>query len=194
MKGKVVAVCCNPEPGLPKPVVEAVHLIENWGIEGDYHAGYQVRHRYLTKKDPNRPNLRQALLVHAAVFTELAQHDIHIGPGMMGENITIEGIDVMQLAVGARLSIGSAIVEVVERRNPCLQLNEIDPRLLKAVVKKQPGKTVFKAGMMTRILQSGWVRAGDVVEELLEIPPPAREENGMIVDYGSYFIKGKKSS
>ena len=166
LQGKVVAVCCNPEPGLPKPVVDAVHLIENWGIEGDYHAGSLVRHRYLANKDPNRPNLRQALLVDAAVFAELAKQDIHIGPGMMGENITLEGIDVMQLDVGTHLVIGSAVVEVIERRNPCLQLNEIDPRLLKAVVKKQPGKTVFKAGMMTRILQGGWVRVGDPVEVL----------------------------
>jgi hypothetical protein len=166
IKGKVVAVCCNREPGLPKPVVDAVHLIEDWGVEGDYHAGSLVRHRYLANKDPNRPNLRQALLVDAAVFAELAKRDIHIGPGMMGENITIEGIDVMQLVEGTHLAIGSAVVEVVERRNPCLQLNGIDPRLLKAVVKKQPGQMIFKAGMMTRILQSGWVRAGDLVEIL----------------------------
>ena len=169
LKGKVVAVCCNPESGLPKPVVDAIYLIENWGVEGDYHAGSLVRHRYLAKKDPNRPNLRQALLVDAAVFAELAQQDIHIGPGMMGENITIEGIDVMQLPERTRLAIGSAVIEVIERRNPCLQLNGIDPRLLKAVVKKQTGKTVFKAGMMTRILQSGWVRAGDLVEVLAPV-------------------------
>jgi MOSC domain-containing protein YiiM len=127
-------------------------------------------------RPPNRPNLRQALLVDAAVFTEVAQQNIHIGPGMMGENITIEGIDVMQLPERTRLVIGSAVVEIVERRNPCLQLNGIDSRLLKAVVKKQPGKAVFKAGMMTRILQSGWVRAGDLVEVLapVEILPSLR--------------------
>ena len=171
IKGKVIAVCCNPEPGLPKPVVDAVHLIENWGIEGDYHAGSLVRHRYLASKDPNRPNLRQALLVDSAVFTELAKQDIHIGPGMMGENITIEGIDVMQLVEGTHLAIGSAVVEMIERRNPCYQLNGMDPRLLKAVVKKQPGRTIFKAGMMTRILQSGWVHAGDPVEVLSQCDP-----------------------
>jgi hypothetical protein len=120
-RGRVVAVCCNPEAGLPKPVVEAVHLIEDWGVEGDYHAGRLVRHRYLAKKDPTRPNLRQALVVDAAV------------------------------------------VEVIERRNPCYQLNGIDPRLLKAVAQKQHGETIFKAGMMTRILRGGLVRAGDVV-------------------------------
>ena len=181
LTGKVVAVCCNPEPGLPKPVVDAVHLIENWGVEGDYHAGSLVRHRYLAKKDPNRPNLRQALLVDAAVFAELAQQDIHIGPGMMGENITIEGIDVMQLVEGIHLAIGSAVVEVIERRNPCLQLNGIDPRLLKAVVKKMPEKTIFKAGMMTRILQSGWVRAGDLVE-VLPLTDLCHSENAAILD------------
>jgi len=41
--------------------------------------------------------------------------------------------------------------------------------LLKAVVKKQPGKTIFKTGVMTRILQSGWVRAGDLVEVLTPV-------------------------
>jgi len=171
LKGKVVAVCRNPEPGLPKPIVDAVNLIENWGVEGDYHAGSLVRHRYLAKKEPDRPNLRQALLVDAAVFAELAQQGIHIGPGMMGENIDIEGIDVMQLVEGTHLAIGSAIVEVTERRNPCYQLNGIDPRLLKAVVKKMPERIIFKAGMMTRILQSGLVRAGDLVEVLAPVEP-----------------------
>jgi hypothetical protein len=120
-------------------------------------------------RPPNRPNLRQALLVDADVFIELAQQDIHIVPGMLGENIAIEGIDVMQLPEKTRLAIGSAVVEGVERRNPYLQLNGINPRLLKAVVKKQPGKTFFKACVMTRILQSGWVRAGDLVEVLAPV-------------------------
>ncbi|SRR6266446_5986019 len=166
MSGRVIAVCCNPEPDLPKPVVDAVHLIENWGVEGDYHAGSLVRHRYLAKKDPTRPNMRQVLLMDAAVFAELAQNDIHIGPGMMGENITIEGMAMMQLAVGTRLAIGSAIVEVTERRSPCYQLNGIDPRLLKAVARKQDGQAIFKAGIMAQILQGGWVRAGDLVKVL----------------------------
>ena len=164
--GTVVAVCRNPEPGLPKPIVDTVHLIENRGVEGDYHAGRYVRHRFLAQKDPSRPNLRQVLLVDAAVFAELAQQAIQIGPGMMGENITVEGITVMQLAIGTRLAVGSAVVEVVERRNPCYQLNGIDPRLLKAVVMKREGQTIFKSGMMARILKGGWVRAGDLVKVL----------------------------
>src|SRR5260370_33638563 len=166
LRGTVIAVCRNPQPGLPKPVVDAVHLIENWGIEGDYHAGHLVRHRYLAQKDPARPNLRQVLLVDAAVFVELAQHDIHIGPGMMGENITIAGIPVMQLAIGALLAVGSAVLEVTEKRSPCYQLNGIDSRLLIAVVQKQNVQPPLKVGMIAQILMLGRVLEGDLVHIL----------------------------
>jgi hypothetical protein len=49
LKGKVVAVCCSPEPGLPKPVVDAVHLIENWGVEGDYVRNTPIQLKSLEK-------------------------------------------------------------------------------------------------------------------------------------------------
>ena len=95
-----MAVCRNAEPGLPKPVVEAIELVADHGVEGDYHAGKFVRHRYLARKDPTRPNLRQVCLVDASVFPYLAAQDIHIGPGMMGENITVTGLALMQLPAG----------------------------------------------------------------------------------------------
>lgn len=161
--GTVVAVCCNPEPGLPKPVVNTIQLVSDWGVEGDYHAGKLVRHRYLARKDPHRPNLRQVCLVDAAVFPQLALQNIQIGPGMMGENITISGLVLMQLPTGTHLTIGAAVIELTEIRNPCLQLNGIDPRLLKAVVVKEKKQTRFLAGMMARVLQGGSVTAGDTV-------------------------------
>ena len=171
--GTVVAVCRNPEPGLPKPAVASVRLIEDWGVEGDYHAGKQVRHRYLVAKDPTRRNDRQVLLVDAAVYAELAGQGIQIGPGMMGENITVQGIDLLSLATGTRLSIGAAVLEVTEIRNPCLQLNGINPGLLKAVVKKEQGQITKKAGIMTRVLTGGDVRAGDQITVLQEAPGAA---------------------
>lgn len=160
-KGKVIAVCRNPEPGLPKPVVEHIYLLADLGVEGDYHAGKFVRHRYLANKFPTRRNVRQVLIADAAAYRELEQDGIHIGPGMMGENITVEGIAIMEFAVGTCLSIGSAIVEVTEVRKPCAQLNGVNSKLLKAVTSLEHGKKVYKAGIMTRILQAGWVKAGD---------------------------------
>ncbi len=160
-KGRVTAVCRNPEPGLPKPVVEHIYLLTDLGVEGDYHAGKFVRHRYLAKKHPTHRNMRQVLIVDANAYRELEQDGIHIGPGSMGENITVEDIAVMDLAEGTRLSIDGAIVEVTEVRKPCVQLNGIDPKLLKAVTSVENGKKIYKAGIMTRVLQSGWVKAGD---------------------------------
>ena len=161
LKGRVTAVCCNPEPGLPKPVVEHIYLLTDLGVEGDYHAGKFVRHRYLAKKHPMRRNMRQVLIVDASAYRELEQDGIHIGPGSMGENITVDSIAVMELAEGVRLSIGGAIVEITEVRKPCMQLNGIDPKLLKAVTSVENGKKIYKAGIMTRVLQAGWIKAGD---------------------------------
>ncbi len=160
-RGNIVAVCRNPEPGLPKPIVKHIYLLEDFGVEGDYHAGKYVRHRYLAKKHPTRRNLRQVLIADANAYSELEQNGIAIGPGSMGENITVEGIKLMELAEGTRLTIGDAIVEITEVRKPCVQLNDINPKLLKAVVSLADGKKVYKAGIMARIVQAGWVKAGD---------------------------------
>ena len=42
------------------------------------------------------------------------------------------------------------LLEIVEARNPCYQLNEIHPALLKAVVVKTEGKITFFAGVLHR--------------------------------------------
>lgn len=162
-RGSVVAVCRKAGPGLPKLEVDAVQLIENYGIAGDYHAGHLVRHRYLAKKDPTRPNHRQVLLVDTSILAEIACQDIHLEAGMLGENIVVDGIAVMTLAIGTQLEIGETLLEVTEVRNPCYQLNEMHPRLLKAVVTKVDGEVRRNAGVMARILKGGWVRPGDPV-------------------------------
>jgi MOSC domain-containing protein YiiM len=161
--GSVVAVCQKAGPGLPKLSVEAVQLIENYGIDGDYHAGQLVRHRHLAKKDPTRPNQRQVLLVDTSILSELASQDIHLEPGMMGENIILDGMAVMALAIGTQLEIGETLLEVTEVRNPCYQLNAMHPHLLKAVATKVEGQVRRNAGMFARILTGGWVRPGDPV-------------------------------
>ena len=155
-RGSVMAVCQKAEPGLPKLEVNAIQLVENFGVEGDYHAGEFVRHRYLAKKDPNKPNLRQVLLVDKSILAEIARQGVYLTPGMLGENITVEGIMVMTLAI-------ETLLEITEIRNPCFQLNEMHPRLLKAVATKVDGKVRRNAGMMTRILKGGLVQPGDPV-------------------------------
>jgi hypothetical protein len=65
--------------------------------------------------------------------------------------------------IGTQLEIGETLLEVTEVRNPCYQLNEMHPRLLKAVATKVDGQVRRNAGMMARVLKGGWVRPGDPV-------------------------------
>jgi len=163
INGLVKAVCLKSDPGLPKFEAESIHLIEGLGVEGDYHSGKFVRHRYLAKKDPTRQNLRQVLIVDSSILEDVANLGIILKPGMLGENILVDGIKIMDLSPGTLLEIGSTLLEVTEIRNPCLQLMEIHPNLLKSVASKVDGKVRRKAGMMARIIKGGWIRRGDLV-------------------------------
>jgi len=164
--GSVVAVCKKAEPGIPKLEVDAIKLVENLGIEGDYHSGEFVRHRYLAKKDPTRPNNRQVLIIDKTILSNLADQGIELQPGWMGENIILDGISVMTLPLGTQLEIGESVLEITEVRNPCYQLDEMHPGVLKAVETSGPGPDHRNAGMLTSVVRGGWVHRGDFVTSL----------------------------
>ncbi|MCU0521752.1 MAG: MOSC domain-containing protein [Anaerolineae bacterium] len=161
--GSVVAVCRKAEPGVPKYAVDAVELIEDFGITGDYHAGKFVRHRYLAKLDPTMPNHRHVLITDTVIFADVALRGIDLEPGMMAENIVVDGVSVMALPLGTRIGIGETLVELTEKRDPCGQLNGSHPRLLEAVSTDENGQVCWNAGMFARILKGGRVRPGDAV-------------------------------
>ena len=162
-QGKIAAICVNADPGLPKYEVGQCKLIENFGVEGDYHAGEYVRHRYLAKKDPTRPNIRQVLLADNRIYENIACHGIQPKNGMLGENLVVEGIDLMGLPLGGKLAIGSALLEITEVREPCYQLNEMHPKLQKVVMPDEQDEKTWRAGMMAVVLQGGIVKLGDAV-------------------------------
>jgi MOSC domain-containing protein YiiM len=162
-KGTVRSVCLKEEPGIPKIEMESIQLLKDLGVEGDYHAGKFVRHRYLAKKDPEKENIRQVLMIDCLILSELADQGIVLEPGEMGENIILEGIDLMTLPIGTRLQIGDALLELTEFRDPCKQLNFKHPEVLKSVVKKTDGEVEYNAGVFGKILKGGIVRPGDPV-------------------------------
>jgi hypothetical protein len=59
LEGSVVAVAANRGHHFSKPPQDHVVLVEGHGVEGDAHAGAFVRHRYLARRQPQLPNLRQ---------------------------------------------------------------------------------------------------------------------------------------
>jgi MOSC domain-containing protein YiiM len=161
----VVSVHSKDTPGVGKIPRASITLVANHGVEGDYHAGANVRHRSRAAANPDQPNLRQIHLMHAELFDELAPLGIRVDPGNMGENITTRGLALLDLAPGTKLHLGdSAVIEVTGCRNPCAQLNAVDERLLAQVaLKAGDGSITRKAGIMAIVLESGTMRPGDAI-------------------------------
>src|SRR5215218_7712619 len=160
MDGRVEAVSRSATHSLSKGNRAAIRLVEGLGVEGDAHAGPTVKHRSRVARDPAQPNLRQVHLIHAELHDELAGKGFAVAPGVMGENITTRGLDLLGLPTGARLHIGAeAVVEVTGLRNPCAQLDGVQPGLMAGVLDRdEQGELVRKAGVMAVVLASGEVR------------------------------------
>jgi len=171
--GRVVAVSSAPGHGFSKPNLLEIRLLAGLGVAGDAHSGRTVKHRSRVARDPSQPNLRQVHLIHAELFDELAARGFTIGPGQIGENVTTRGLDLLGLPAGARLFLGAtAVVEVTGLRNPCAQLDNFRPGLMKALLGRDAeGRLVRKSGIMGIVLADGDVRPGDPIEVAL---PPGR--------------------
>jgi len=169
-QARVVSVSRDGTHRFSKPVVDEIVLVEGWGIEGDAHAGTTVQHRSRVARDPSQPNLRQVHLLHAEVFDEVAQDGFDVAPGAMGENVTTRGVDLLGLPEGTLLRLGDdAVVRVTGLRNPCQQINDFDPGLLRAVLGRADDGTVErKGGVMSVVVAGGTVRGGDRID--VELP------------------------
>jgi MOSC domain-containing protein YiiM len=172
MAGTVTAVSRSATHTLVKPNHDSIKLMAGLGVEGDAHHGITVKHRSRVARDPTQPNLRQVHLVHAELHDELQQAGFAVAPGQMGENVTTSGVDLLGLATGTRLHLGSsAVVEVTGLRNPCAQLDKIQQGLMAATLgRDEHGNLVRKAGIMGVVLTEGEVRPGDPIQ--VEPPPP----------------------
>ncbi len=173
MGAYVVGVFRSSTHSLSKYAEGAIRLLAGLGVEGDAHAGATVQHRSRVARDPQQPNLRQAHLIHAELHDELRQRGFAVAAGQMGENITTAGIDLLALPTGARLRLGDeAVVEITGLRNPCKQLEQIQPGLMAAVLGRDAqGELIRKAGVMAVVVASGVVRVGDAITVELPDPP-----------------------
>jgi MOSC domain-containing protein YiiM len=88
------------------------------------------------------------------------QLDRTLDPGMFGENLTTEGIDLTDALVGERWRVGSAVLQVTSPRVPCWKLGARmgDPRF--------PARfaAAGRPGAYLAILEQGALGAGDRVQ------------------------------
>jgi MOSC domain-containing protein YiiM len=171
MDGIVTAVSRSAAHTMSKPNQESITLVAGLGVEDDAHQGETVKHRSRVARDPSQPNLRQVHLIHAELHDELRAAGLVVSAGQMGENVTTRGVDLLGLPTGTRLRLGeTAVVEVTGLRNPCAQLDGIQPGLMAATLARdEQGNLIRKAGVMGIVLVGGEVRCGDAIRA--ELPP-----------------------
>jgi MOSC domain-containing protein YiiM len=171
MNGFVTAVSRSAKHTMTKPNQESIRLVAGLGVAEDAHQGEMVKHRSRVARDPSQPNLRQVHLIHAELHDELTAAGFEIAPGLMGENVTTRGVDLLGLPTGTRLRLGeTATIEVTGLRNPCAQLDGIQKGLMAATLDRDnEGNLIRKAGIMAVVLTDGEVRPNDPIH--VELPP-----------------------
>jgi len=139
--GKVRAVSVSKNKGQKKKNVPLVILKEDFGILGDVHAGSD----------------RQVSLLAVESIEKMRQKGLEVNPGDFAENITTEGIDLLKLLIGDKVSIGSAVIlEICQIGKECH---------LRCNIYYTAGDCVMpKEGIFGRILKGGTITAGDKVE------------------------------
>ncbi len=168
--GVVAAVSRSRAHTVSKLKEESIRLLTGLGVEGDAHMGETIQHRSRVARDRSQPNLRQVHLLHAELYDELRAAGFTVSAGQMGENVTTRGVDLLGLPTGTRLHLGeAAVVELTGLRDPCAQLDGIQPGLMAATLGRgAEGILIRKAGVMAIVVAEGEVRSGDRIH--VELP------------------------
>ena len=163
---QVTSVSRSGSHSFSKPTCTSIQLIEGLGVEGDAHSGKTVKHRSRVAMDPSQPNLRQVHLIHSELHDELIEQGFNVAPGVMGENITTKGIDLLGLPRDSMLHIGEkAVIQIIGLRNPCKQLEDYQKGLLGAVLDKTPdGELIRKSGVMAIVISGGIIKPNDFIK------------------------------
>ncbi len=175
--GTVVAVHQSPVHGFSKTPVDAIEIVAGLGVRGDAHLGETVQHLSRVKVDPSQPNLRQVHLIASELLDEVNRLGFDVPHGGLGENITTAGLDLIALSRGTVLDIGAVKLEVTGLRNPCAQIENYRPGLLKHMIhKRDDGSPLLRTGIMALVLGGGVVKAGDAIAAAAPHGPHVRLE------------------
>lgn len=129
------------------------------GFDGDEHADTAVH------GGPDKAVLAYADAHYPLWQTELQNPDF--GPGALGENLTITGIDESSACLGDKFRLGSALVEISQPRQPCWKQARRwgIPDFVLTLTQRA------RNGWYLRVLESGEVATGSELT-LLDRPHP----------------------
>lgn len=132
----VEAVCLSHKKGIVKKEQSQVEVRENWGIEGDAHAGKWHR---------------QVSLLAGESIDGVKDILPTIKNGAFAENIITRGIDLSSLKIGDRLQIGDTVIlEITQIGKECHNSG--------CAIKKATGDCIMpREGIFARVIQGGQI-------------------------------------
>jgi len=144
MKGIIKAICLSKKRGTVKQPVDKIILLENYGLEGDAHAGSWHRQVSLLSAE------------QVAVFNAKGGN---ASPGDFGENLLVSGIDFAALPVGTRFVCGEVRLRLTQIGKECHTHCEIFRRVGDCIMPRQ--------GVFAVVEKGGELKIGQELEVLL---------------------------
>ena len=139
--GKVIAVCTSERRGIQKTNIHSAQFRENWGIEGDAHAGDWHR---------------QVSLLSFDKIEAVRARGAEVGDGAFGENLVVEGIDFRSLPVGTVLECNGVVLEMTQIGKECHSHCEIFKKMGECIMPTE--------GVFARVIRGGTISEGDRME------------------------------
>lgn len=139
--GKVIAVCTSPEKGTQKTNIGRGVFIEDYGIEGDAHAGKWHRQVSLLSYEKI-----EAFRARGAVVED----------GAFGENLVVEGIDFKTLPIGTRFQCNDVVLELTQIGKECHHGCEIFQKMGECIMPRE--------GVFAIVIHGGEIKVGDNLE------------------------------
>ena len=140
--GKIVAICISEKKGVQKKDVKQCRLIENYGLEGDAHAGSW--HRQIS-----------LLSIEGRLVME--NKGIKLDAGDFGENVLTEGVDFANIMVGNELRLGeAALVRVTQIGKECHDRCNIYYQVGDCIMPRE--------GIFAEVLKGGEIKIDDDIE------------------------------
>ena len=136
--GTVIAVCASPSKGTQKTNVNEAVFIEDYGIEGDAHAGKWHR---------------QVSLLSYDKIQAFREKGAEVEDGAFGENLVVEGIDFRTLPVGTRLICGDVVLEMTQIGKGCHHGCAIFQKMGECIMPRE--------GVFAKVVRGGIIRSGD---------------------------------
>ncbi len=138
--GNVIAVCISEKKGTQKHNVGSARFVEDWGIEGDAHAGKWHR---------------QVSLLSYDKIEAFRARGAQVEDGAFGENLVVSGIDFRSLPLGTRFRCNEVELELTQIGKECHSHCEIYKVMGECIMPRE--------GVFTRVLHGGTISVGDTL-------------------------------